>query len=139
MGYLGADRVFDLIRERFYWQRMHTKIVEYVTKVCPCLKARVSNIHTRAPLQNITSAMPLELISIGFLHLERSVGGYEHILIIVDNFTRFAQAYPTRNKEAKTAADKLSNDLFPHSGFQKRYYKIKAKNLRAGSFIDRRN
>ena len=117
MGHLGADRVFDLTRERFYWPRMHTQITEYVTKVCPCLKDRAPNKHTRAPLQNIVSTMPLELISIDFLHLERSVGGYEYILVIVDNFTRFAQAYPTRNKEAKTAADKLFNDFFLRFGF----------------------
>ena len=120
MGHLGADRVFDLTRERFYWPRMFTQITEYVTKVCPCLKDRAPNIHTRAPLQNITSTMPLELISIDFLHLERSVGGYEYILIIVDNFTRFAQAYPTRNKEAKTAADKLFNDFFLRFGFSEK-------------------
>ena len=96
---------------------MHTQITEYVTQVCPCLKDRAPNIHTRAPLQNIASTMPLELISIDFLHLERSIGGYEYILVIVDNFTRFAQAYPTRNKEAKTAADKLFNDFFLRFGF----------------------
>ena len=117
MGHLGAERVFDLTRERFYWPRMHTQITEYVTQVCPCLKDRAPNIHTRAPLQNIASTMPLELISIDFLHLERSIGGYEYILVIVDNFTRFAQAYPTRNKEAKTAADKLFNDFFLRFGF----------------------
>ena len=116
MDHLGAERVFDPTRERLYWPRMHTQITEYATQVCPCLKDRAPNIHTRAPLQNIASTMPLELISIDFLHLGRSIGGYEYILVIVDNFSRFAQAYPTRNKEAKTAADKLFND-FLRSGF----------------------
>lgn len=136
MGYLGIERVFDLTRERFYWPRMHTQITEYVTKLCPCLKERAPNIHTRAPLQNIVSTMPLELISIDFLHLERSVGGYEYILIIVDNFTRFAQAYPTRNKEAKTAADNYSTISFYVLGFQTRYCMIKAKNLKTSCFIN---
>ena len=117
MGHLGADIVFDLTRERFHWQRKHTQITEYVTKVCPFLKDRAPNIHTRAPLQNITSYIPLELISINFLHLECSVGGYGYLLVIVDNFTRFVQAYPTRNKEAKTAAAKLFNDFFLRFGF----------------------
>eukprot|EP00794_Sanderia_malayensis_P006740 gene6740-7500_t len=61
MGHLGTDRVFDLARERFHWPRMYTQIHEYVTKICPCLKDRRPNVHTRAPLQNITSTMPLEL------------------------------------------------------------------------------
>ena len=136
MGHLEAERVFDLTRERFYWPHMHTQITEYVTKVCPCLKDRVPNIHTRAPLQNITSTMPLELISIDFLHLKLSVSGYEYILIIVDNFTRFAQAYPTRNKEAKTAADKLFNDFFYVLDFRTRYCMIKGKNSRISYFTN---
>ena len=33
MGHLGADRVFDLARERFYWPRIFTQISDYVTKI----------------------------------------------------------------------------------------------------------
>ena len=117
MGDLRADRVIQLARERFYWPKMESDVIHFVTQACPCLKQRRHNLSTRAPLTSVTTSSPFELVSIDFLHLEQSSGGYEYILVIVDHFTRFAQAYPTKNKSSTTAADRLYNDFVLRFGF----------------------
>ncbi len=43
--------------------------------------------------------------------MDKCKGGYEKILVIVNHFTRFAQAYATTSKSAKTVADRLLNNF----------------------------
>ena len=111
MGHLGTERTFQLARKRVFWPRMHTDIEDFVRNKCRCVVQKKARIQPTAPLQSIHSSSPMELVAIDFLHLEKSSGGHEYILLIVDNFTRYAQAYPTRNKSALTAAKHLYGDF----------------------------
>lgn len=80
---------------------MQHDIEHFITKVCKCIKQKKPSVITRAPMQHVRATAPFQMISIDYVHLEKSREGYEYIL---DNFTKFAQAYPTRNKSGKTAA-----------------------------------
>jgi hypothetical protein len=62
MCHLGAERVVELARERFFWPHMQRNITHFVTKECSCVKQRAPAKKTRAPLQNITTYAPLELV-----------------------------------------------------------------------------
>ena len=122
MGHLGSERVFQLANQRFYWPGMRNDIEHYTTRVCQCLKQRRPHVPSRAPMQNIVTTQPFELISIDFVHLERSVGGYEYILVLMDHFTRYAQAYATKNKAAHTVAEKIYNDFILKFGYPARIH-----------------
>lgn len=122
MGHQEVDRTTSLVRERFFWPHMQQDIEHYVARSCSCLKQKKPSREARAPLTNIVKTQPFELVSIDFLHLDKCAGGYEYILIIIDHFSRFAQAYATTSKSAKTVADKLFNDYAFKFGFPQRIH-----------------
>ena len=136
MGHLRVDIVVSLARERFYWPHMQQDIANFIYRRCQCLKPH----HTpREPLQPIITSAQFEVISIDYLHLERSSSGYEYILVVVDHFTRYAQAYMTRNKSGKTAVNLLYNDFILRFGLPSKIRHDQVASMKINSSIVSRN
>ena len=55
----------------------------------------------------------MELVCIDYLSLEKSKGGIENVLIVTDQFSRYAQAYPTKDQKVGTVAELLLPFLVP--------------------------
>ena len=128
MGHMGRDRTLDLIRDRFFWPRMGNDVADYVKACGRCLR-RKCHANTRPPLVNIHSTQPLEIVCMDYLTLERSKGGYQHLLVITDHFTKYALAIPTRNQTAKTTAEALWNGFISHYGFPHRLHSDQGANF----------
>ena len=120
-GHPGRERTMSLIRDRFYWSGMF-KDTENWIKNCQRCVCRKTPTNQCAPLINIETTYPLELVCMDYLTLEQSKGGFQHILVITDHFTRFAQAIPTRNMTAKTTADALFNHFITYYGIPTRIH-----------------
>ncbi|KAJ8375581.1 hypothetical protein SKAU_G00061610 [Synaphobranchus kaupii] len=101
MGHLGRERTLDLARSRVYWPKMSTDVEEKI-KTCECCVRRKTPPEKAAPLVNITTSRPLELVCMDFLSLEPDRSNTKDILVITDHFTKYAVAIPTWNQKAQT-------------------------------------
>jgi hypothetical protein len=112
MGHPGYDRTLDLVRQRFYWPRMATTIQEKCETCAPCVK-RKGRVQSAAPLVNITTTAPMQLVCMDFLTLDPDNRNTRNVLVITDHFTRYAQAFPTRDQRATSCQSSMGKIFHP--------------------------
>lgn len=120
-GHMGIERTLELARARFYWPKM-AQYIEEKCKSCERCVRRKSRAQKAAKLVNIKVSGPLELVCIDFLSLEPDSRDTRNILVITDHFTKYAQAYPTKDQTAKTVAAVLWENFISHYGFPRRIH-----------------
>ena len=75
----------------------------------------------------IQATHPLEFVTMDYLTIEKAMG-YENILVIIDHFTKFAQAYPAKNQKAVATA-KLVLDFIRRYGFPEKFHSDQGQNF----------
>lgn len=116
-GHLGVNRTFQAIQLKFYWPKMFQNVKDYVTSCDMCQKVKVNRRQQSIPLTNMPIAEPFERWHIDFVGpLPRSKDGYQHILVLVDSFTRWPEIFPVKTQEAKEVANILFREIFARYG-----------------------
>uniref|UniRef100_A0A8C4TAC5 Gypsy retrotransposon integrase-like protein 1 n=1 Tax=Erpetoichthys calabaricus TaxID=27687 RepID=A0A8C4TAC5_ERPCA len=120
-GHLGIECTTELVKDRFFWPKMTLEIEQYVKNCGRCIARKT--IPTRVSvLHRITSSGPMDLVCIDFLSIEPDSRGIANVLVITDHFTRYAQAFPTKDQKAITVAKVLCEKFFVHYGLPSRIH-----------------
>ena len=132
-GHFGFGRTFNLVRERFYWPNMFQEVKVWCEQCERCCLRKTPTAGLKAPLVSIHTNAPMELVCIDFLTLEKSVGGVENVLVVTDHFSRFSQAYPTKDQKATTVA---RVNFFCRFGFPARLHADQGRNFESAVVRD---
>ena len=91
------------MKQRFYWLSYENELKTFIETKCQFLKNEKPNRTEKAPLLNIKSTQPFELIAIGCLQLDECKGQYKYLMVVVGQFSKYAQAFLTKNKSGRAA------------------------------------
>ena len=129
MGHLGQDRTIALCQERFYCPGMSTDVVEWISMCYRCTCAKAPSLPHCAPLENIITSQPMEMVALDFLALEDACGGVANVLVITDHFSKYAVAISTTNQTARTTARVFFDAFIVHYGFPTRIHSDQGRNF----------
>ncbi len=130
-GHLGVERTTELLKDHFYWPRMSVYIEHYV-KNCGRFIARKTLPKKVAPLHHMTSSGPFDLVCIDFLSIEPDSRGMGNVLVVTDHFTRYAQAFVTKDQKALTVAKIRCDKFFVHYGLPSRIHSDQGRDFESG-------
>ena len=116
-GHLGIKRTLLRARNRFFWPKMTTQISEFVKSCVTCAQNKLSPGHQKAPLQSIDVNEPFVFWAMDYMGpLPETSRGNKHLLVVMDHFTKWCEAFPTKDQKASTVADLLVSRLFSRFG-----------------------
>ena len=106
-GHQGCDHTLSLMKERFWWPGMSQALLKAVANCGRCIQYEAKGQHPL--MQPIICTEPMELVHIDYVGMEVTVATDKkpivwNMLVVVDQFTQYVQAFVTKNHMARTTA-----------------------------------
>ena len=119
-GHQGHDCTLSLMKEKFWWPGMSQALLRAVANCGRCIQYEAKG--QLPPMQPIICTEPMELIHIDYVGMEVMVATdkkpvVKNVLVVIDHFTHYVQAFVTKNHMARTMARVLYNNYFSVFGF----------------------
>ena len=115
-GHFGRAKTLHAVQERYFWPCLTSDVDVYIKSCIVCQRRKVEANKTWKPLQpSETLDRPFMRIAMDVLTLPPS-GSYTKVLVIVDYYTKWVEAFPLRDEKAETVARILFNEIFSRHG-----------------------
>ena len=111
-GHQGLQCVLDLLCQKVYWPTMYADADHWLSNCQQYIVAKGNYSEPKTLQGSLVSNWPLELLCIDFTKVDVSKGGKENILVLMDAFSKYSQAFVTSNQKSLTVTKLLVEKWF---------------------------
>ena len=103
-GHQGYQKTLSCLKDKAYWPGMASDVRHYCQSCEICQKSKLPS-PVRVPLVNIPIGNPWEMLAVDILEVPVSRNNHHYLLVVMDYFTKWAEAIPLCDQKATTIAD----------------------------------
>ena len=105
------------IQLHYFWPGMSDFVRDRITACHKCV-ARKPPVNRHQPMGHVPVSGRFERVAMDLLDVSViSAKGYKYILVVCNYFTKYTEAYPLKDKTARSVADALMDIWLPRYGF----------------------
>ena len=133
-GHRGRDETVRRCIKHFYWPSME-KTATSVRNECPvCEERGPAPKPQRGLLVPAIAAYPFQRVCVDFVGpWPISTGGYRYILTVLDTWSRWLEAFPTKTASATEVTEILVKEIFTRYGLPERIHSDRGTHFTAKS------
>lgn len=136
-GHFGITKTLNRLRQRFYWAgcRQDTELFVHCCDACTAQKGPSRRSH--APLQQYQVGAPMERVGVDILGPFPTTDlGNRYVLVAMDYFTKWPEAYAVPDQSATTTAEWLVSEMFCRFGAPEELHSDQGRNFEAEVFAE---
>lgn len=135
-GHLGVTRTVVSVKSRFYWPGCKEDVSRWVAECPQCAMVKPAP-RKGVLLKQSPVGAPLDRAAIDILgELPETENGNKYILVFVDYFTKWTQAFALPDQRAQTVADVLVNQVFTTIGVPHQLHSDQGRNFESDLFAE---
>jgi len=116
-GHPGQSKTLWSISQHFWWPGMYSQVMKYVRTCDTCHERKTYRQSKTGKLHSIIASRPMEIMGIDLLGpLTITKDGNQYILVLVDLFTKWIEAWAIPDMEELTIAKKLVEEFISRNG-----------------------
>ena len=113
MTHLGAKKLKGVVRSFDYYVTGLSDLAEEIVKSCKACAMTNAGHCTYTPEKNIRSDRPGAYWEVDFTEIKPARYGNKYLLVFIDTFSGWVEAFPTRTETANVIAKKILEEIFP--------------------------
>ncbi|MCU7901933.1 MAG: DDE-type integrase/transposase/recombinase [Candidatus Thiodiazotropha sp. (ex Lucinoma aequizonata)] len=134
-GHQGVARTLSRVKEKFWWYGMSQDIRSYVATCSACNQNKKNVNYGRVPMTEYHAGAPMERVHIDFMGpLPKTNPGNEHILMMVDQFTKWVEVVPVPSQTAEVTAHAAVGEFFARFGYPLQLFSDQGRNFESKLF-----
>jgi len=113
-AHLGATRMIKQLKPHYYWPGLNRDVKLWYKQCVRCTQSKGPPLRPHGHLQKIPVGAPLDFVTMDiFCSLPTASDGSKCILVVVDGFTKWLEAYSLPDQEASICITAVYNGFFP--------------------------